>query len=66
MAEGLGWLDTLCLSRTDRQLVSYAPMHEWPVEIKPEADARGAGGNWLNLVDRLMFAGNKTLAAYSR
>lgn len=66
VAEGLGWLDTLCLSRTDRQLVSYAPMEEWLVEIKPEADARGAGGDWLNLVDRLVYAGNKTLAAYSR
>ncbi|MFI8633691.1 hypothetical protein ACIGEP_13960 [Microbacterium sp. NPDC077663] len=66
VTEGLGWLDTLCLSRTDRQLVSYAPMDEWLVEIKPEADACGAGGNWLNLVDRLVYAGNKTLAAYSR
>lgn len=66
VAEGLGWLDALCLSRNDRQLVSYAPMDEWLVEIKPEADARGAGEAWLNLVDRLVYAGNKTLAAYSR
>lgn len=66
VAEGLGWLDTLCLSRADRQLVSYAPMDEWLVEVKPEADAGGAGGDWLKLVDRLVYAGNTTLAAYSR
>jgi hypothetical protein len=59
VTESLGWLDTLCLSRPDRQLVSYAPMDEWLIEIKPEADARGAGGDWLNLVDRLVYAGNK-------
>jgi hypothetical protein len=64
--DGLAWLGALCLSRTDRQLASYAPMDEWLVEIKPEADARGAGGNWLDLVDRLVYAGNRTLAAYSR
>ncbi|WP_461163174.1 hypothetical protein [Arthrobacter sp. R4-81] len=66
LSKGLSWLDAMCLSRTDRQLVSYAPMDEWLVEIKPEADARGAGSNWLNLVDRLVYAGNRTLAEYSR
>ncbi|WP_284990475.1 hypothetical protein [Arthrobacter sp. efr-133-TYG-120] len=66
LSKGLSWLDALCLSKTDRQLVSYAPMNEWLVEIKPEADARGAGSKWLNLVDRLVYAGNRTLAEYSR
>lgn len=66
VTEGLGWLDALCLSRNDRQLAFYAPMDEWLVEIKPEADAHGTGEDWLNLVDRLVYAGNKTLAAYSR
>ena len=66
LSDGLGWLSALCLSRTDRQLASYAPMDEWLVEIKPKADARGAGGDWLKLVDRLVYAGNRTLAAYSR
>jgi hypothetical protein len=66
LSDGLGWIGALCLSRTDRQLVSYTPMDEWLVEVKPHADARGAGGDWLNLVDRLVYAGNKTLAAYSR
>ncbi|MHA7291306.1 hypothetical protein ACX80V_16910 [Arthrobacter sp. MDT3-24] len=66
LSKGLSWLDALCLSQADRQLVSYAPMDEWLVEVKPEADARGAGSNWLNLVDRLVYAGNRTLAEYSR
>ena len=64
--DGLAWLGGLCLSRSDRQLASYAPMDEWLVEIKSEADARGAGGNWLNLVDLLVYTGNRTLAPYSR
>jgi len=66
LSDGLAWLGALCLSRSDRQLASYEPMDEWLVEIKPEADARGAGGDWLNLVDQLVYAGNKALAAYSR
>ncbi len=66
LSDGLAWIGALCLSRTDRQLVSYTPMDEWLVEVKPEADARGAGGDWLTLVDRLVYAGNKALAAYSR
>ncbi len=41
-------------------------MDEWLVEAKPEADARGAGGGWFSLVDRLVYAGNRTLAGYSR
>lgn len=66
LSDGLAWIDALCLSRTDRQLASYSPMDEWLVEIKTEADTRGAGGDWLALVDRLVYAGNRTLAAYSR
>ena len=66
LSDGLAWLEALCLSRSDRQLASYPPMDEWLVEIKPEADARGAGGDWLSLVDRLVYTGNRTLAAFSR
>lgn len=66
LSDGLAWLDALCLSRVDRQIASYGPMDEWLVEIKPEADARGAGRNWLSVVDRLVYAGNRTLAPYSR
>ncbi|GAA4762983.1 ATP-binding protein [Citricoccus nitrophenolicus] len=66
LSDGLAWLGELCLAQTDRQLASYAPMDEWLIEIKPEADARGAGSTWLNLVDRLVYAGNRALAAYSR
>lgn len=64
--KGFAWLETLCLSRVDRQLSSYAPMNEWLVEIRPEADGRGAGDEWLKLVDHLVYAGNSTLAPYSR
>jgi hypothetical protein len=39
---------------------------EWLVEIKPEADARDVGAAWLRLVDGLVYAGNKTLAPFSR
>ncbi|MGJ9372246.1 hypothetical protein [Nesterenkonia sp. CF4.4] len=66
LSNGLVWVDTLCLSRADRQLSSYPPMDEWLVEIKAEADTRGAGDDWLDLVDRLVYAGNSTLAPYSR
>jgi hypothetical protein len=66
LGHGLDWVGTLCLSRTDRQLVSYAPMDEWLIEIKPQADAHGAEADWLKLVDRLVYAGNTTLAPYSR
>lgn len=66
LSNGLAWLGTLCLSRADRQLTSYAPMDQWLEKIKPEADARGAGSDWLSLVDRLVYAGNITLAPYSR
>lgn len=66
LADGLAWVGRLCLSRSDRQLPSYPPMDEWLVEIKPEADARGAGGDWLSLVDRLVYAGNRALAEHSR
>lgn len=66
LSDGLAWVGELCLSQANRQLASYAPMDEWLVEIKPEADARGAGSDWLNLVDHLVYAGNRTLAAYSR
>lgn len=66
VSDGLAWLNELCLSRPDRQLPTYAPMDEWLVEIKPEADARDAGAAWLKLVDGLVYAGNKALAPYSR
>ncbi|MGO4587047.1 hypothetical protein AB4Z38_24665 [Arthrobacter sp. 2RAF6] len=66
LSKGLSWVGALCLSQTDRQLASYAPMDEWLMEIKPEVDARGTVSTWLNLVDRLVYAGNKTLAEYSR
>lgn len=66
LTDGLAWVESLCLSRSDRQIASYPPMDEWLVEMKTEADARGAGGDWLGLVDRLVYAGNKTLAGYSR
>lgn len=66
LSEGLAWLDAMCLSRPDRQLASYAPMDEWLVDIKPVADSRGAESAWIDLVDRLVFAGNRTLAGHSR
>ncbi len=66
LGDGLNWLGELCLSRADRQIVSDAPLEEWLVQIKLEADARGASDSWLNLVDRLVYAGNTALAAYSR
>ncbi|SDO32857.1 hypothetical protein SAMN04487848_0416 [Microbacterium sp. ru370.1] len=66
LSEGLDWVGDLCLARTDRQIVSYDPMDEWLVDIKVEADTRGSGNAWLELVDRLVYAGNARLAAYSR
>lgn len=66
LSNGLAWIDALCLTRPGRQLPSYAPMDEWLMEIKPIADSRGVGSDWLNLVDRLVYAGNRTLAGYSR
>ncbi|WP_137241781.1 hypothetical protein [Plantibacter flavus] len=66
VSEGLGWVDALCLSQPARQLVRYGPMEEWLVKIKPEAERLGAGEAWLDLVDRLVYEGNTTLAAYSR
>lgn len=66
LSDGLAWLNELCLSSPHRQLPTYAPMDEWLVEIKLEADARGRGADWLHLVDRLVYAGNRTLATYSR
>jgi len=54
------------MSNPDWNLATYAPMDEWLVEMKPEADARGAGTQWLDLVDRLVYAGNRTLAPFSR
>lgn len=66
LIRGLQWTEALCFSGAGRQLTSYGPMNEWLIEIKPIADARGAGDNWLNLVDRLVYAGNSTLAPFSR
>lgn len=66
LTPGLSWVADVCLSNPAKQLPAYAPMDEWLVEIKPEADARGAGADWLSLVDRLVYAGNKTLATFSR
>jgi len=66
LGEGLDWVGELCLARSDRQIVSYGPMDEWLVDIKPEADTRGRRDAWLELVDRLVYAGNARLAAYSR
>jgi hypothetical protein len=56
----------LCLSDPHGQLVRYAPMEEWLVRIKSEAERVGAGVAWLDLVDHLVYAGNTTLAAHSR
>lgn len=66
ITDGLEWIAEVCISDPDNQIATYAPMDEWLVEIKVEAEARGAGAAWLNLVDRLVYAGNKTLASYSR
>ena len=66
VTDGLEWLADLCTSNPNRQLATDVAMNEWLVEIKPEADARGAGEAWLNLVDRLVSAGNRDLASYSR
>jgi hypothetical protein len=66
VTDGLQWIADLCTSNPGKQLATYAPMDEWLVEIKVEADARGAGEEWLRLVDRLVYLGNKTLAGYSR
>lgn len=66
VTDGLEWIADLCTSNPNRQLATDAVMNEWLVEIKPEADARGAGEEWLNLVDRLVSAGNRDLASYSR
>lgn len=66
LGDGLGWLNTLCLSRADRQLASYDLLNEWLEEVKPAAEALGYGGDWLNLVDQLVYAGNTKLAPYSR
>ena len=66
ITDGLEWIADLCMSNPDWNLATYAPMDEWLVEMKPEADARGAGTQWLDLVDRLVYAGNRTLAPFSR
>lgn len=66
VSEGLRWVNALCLSQPARQLVRYGPMEEWLVKIKPEAERLGAGDAWLDLVDRLVYEGNTTLAAHSR
>jgi len=66
VTDGLEWIADLCMSNSDRKLATYAPMDEWLVEMKPEADARSAGTQWLDLVDRLVYAGNRTLAPFSR
>ncbi|MBB1058917.1 hypothetical protein G6020_16440, partial [Dietzia sp. B19] len=63
VSAGLAWLSELCLSRPDNQVPTYAPMNEWLVKLKPEADTRGAGATWLELVDALVYAGNKALAS---
>ncbi|WP_017202482.1 ATP-binding protein [Microbacterium algeriense] len=63
---GISWVGDLCLSDPNRRLVSYAPMEEWLVDIKSEAERIGAGVAWLDLVDRLVYEGNTTLAAHSR
>lgn len=64
--DGLRWVAEFCLGRDDRQIATYPPLDEWLVEIKAEADAQGAGAAWLDLVDRLVYAGNEHLAPYSR
>lgn len=64
--QGISWVGDLCLSRPARQLVRYAPMEEWLVNIKQEAERVGAGDAWLDLIDRLVYEGNTTLAAHSR
>lgn len=66
VTDGLGWITDLCTLNPARQLATDGVMNEWLVEIKPEADARGAGEEWLNLIDRLVSAGNRDLASYSR
>lgn len=66
VTDGLAWIADLCTSNPERQLATDGVMNEWLVEIKPETDARGAGQEWLNLVDRLVSAGNRDLAGYSR
>lgn len=63
---GLEWIAALCMSHPERRLATDPVMNEWLIAIKPEADARGAGQQWLNLVDRLVSAGNRELAGYSR
>ncbi|MBN8207000.1 ATP-binding protein [Microbacterium esteraromaticum] len=64
--QGTSWVGDLCLYEPTRQLVHYAPMEEWLVSIKSEAERVGAGVAWLDLVDRLVYEGNTTLAAHSR
>lgn len=66
LADGLRWVAEFCLGRDDRHLATYPPLDEWLVEIKAEADAHSAGAAWLDLVDRLVYAGNERLAPYSR
>lgn len=66
VTDGLEWVAELCTSNVDRQLASDAVLNEWLVEVKSEADARGAGEAWLSLVDQLVSAGNRALAVYSR
>lgn len=66
LSDGLGWIGDLCLSNPNEQLPTYPPMDEWLIEIKSEADSKGAGADWLDLVDRLVYAGNRTLAHFSR
>lgn len=64
--QGISWVGDLCLSDPTRQLVRYAPMEEWLVSIKLGAIRVGAGDAWLDLVDRLVYEGNTTLAVHSR
>lgn len=66
LGEGLNWLSDMCFSRPDRQIISSEVLEEWLVEVKHEADTRGASSTWLSFVDRLVYAGNTVLAGYSR